>query len=964
MSNCSTPKRVLEGKEDDTQSEVSGTWPKRTKLDDSSGSNSRSQSRSPCGPFNVQTPKDYIQQEERALGGLPLEFSQRSNRFLAPPGTQSGLPSPRDSFQLPASQYPPESGFQVSHASSENEEDTPRIVCFGMLKNIQIRIVPVRDPQSLTFDEIVSDNHPDVFASLDLDIQEDHCAIQTKGICIATMIRKSHLALRSVARVESPRWVGIVPKEVLQRLIVSAAGISTATTETATANTCTTMSILVMGPRAMAQSLAKELARYQLFLQHPDLKLDVEYENPQYLVMVGAPSLEPRLVLPPLLGAVHHCQLGTTTTGSSSPDEVGGENDESGRIEAVLGNLLRHDYLKEAEIDGSVRTGLFGHQREAVDFILSRESLHHHAESQNLWILESANPRTPVYKHIITGMRSPERADILGGILADGMGLGKTLSMIASIVTSIPRHEELSMDDVMNNGKGLDTSLIPVRCTLVIVPSVLLLDGWIEEIEKHVTPGTLAYYKYHGTGRSISLSSPLPYHIVFSTYATAEADFSRHGSGVLNRFHWHRLVLDEAHVVRNSSTKQFKAMASLSASIRWCMTGTPIQNSLDDLASLVRFLRLPQLYDTVGFRKHIGGGSKITHGVSHPNYRNLKLLLAAICLRREMSTVLPDIGGTFITYRPRFSEVERRAYDEMVLACDRSIKAAVNLPTKNGGNINAILTCELMLRIFCNTGVARSFICTTDNREVQFSPDEVVTLLQQSGQAICSACDLEILSLDDDDDMCTSGEQWLSLGRSLKCQACAHSKSDTGDSEVSPSDYQAPQTPSADDAMEDVQMTDEPSFNLPTTNVYPSKLVRLLTDIKEHMWEDKSIIFSSWRRSLDLVGSLFHNNGILFTRVDGTMNTSQRKSALKEFQTDSSIRVLLMTIATGAVGLNNLSIASRVHILEPQWNPSVEEQAIGRALRLGQGKKVFVIRYIMEKTFEESLASHRKRNSG
>jgi SWI/SNF-related matrix-associated actin-dependent regulator of chromatin subfamily A3 len=53
------------------------------------------------------------------------------------------------------------------------------------------------------------------------------------------------------------------------------------------------------------------------------------------------------------------------------------------------------------------------------------------------------------------------------------------------------------------------------------------------------------------------------------------------------------------------------------------------------------------------------------------------------------------------------------------------------------------------------------------------------------------------------------------------------------------------------------------------------------------------------------------------------------------------------------LSLNNLSVASRVHILEPQWNPSVEDQAVGRVFRLGQGKKVCVLRYIMEKTVEE-----------
>jgi SWI/SNF-related matrix-associated actin-dependent regulator of chromatin subfamily A3 len=65
---------------------------------------------------------------------------------------------------------------------------------------------------------------------------------------------------------------------------------------------------------------------------------------------------------------------------------------------------------------------------------------------------------------------------------------------------------------------------------------------------RHVVPGTLNYYIYHGPDRRLSSSSPLPHHIVFSTYGTVAADFSR-GGGVLNCFHWYRLILDEGRNV-------------------------------------------------------------------------------------------------------------------------------------------------------------------------------------------------------------------------------------------------------------------------------------------------------------------------------------------------------------------------------------------------------------------------------
>lgn len=60
-----------------------------------------------------------------------------------------------------------------------------------------------------------------------------------------------------------------------------------------------------------------------------------------------------------------------------------------------------------------------------------------------------------------------------------------------------------------------------------------------------------------------------------------------------------------------------------------------------------------------------------------------------------------------------------------------------------------------------------------------------------------------------------------------------------------------------------------------------------------------------------------------------------------------------MTLGTGAVGLNDLSVASRVHFLEPQWNPSIESQAVGRVLRLGQEKKCYIVRYVMKGSIEK-----------
>ncbi|KAL2843330.1 SNF2 family N-terminal domain-containing protein [Aspergillus pseudoustus] len=936
MSSASTPKRILEIDESGSQSEASDSQLKRGRIygsfDCGSSSEFGAGKSYSSVPWGLNDPMQT--EEDHAPNGLVPSHPQT---FLTPHVLHPNS-SPQNSFQLPK-----------DHCYRNEEEDVEGIqraddsrrICFGMLKNIQIRIDPVQDYQELSFDEILGENN--VFVSLDLFVQDDRCDVLTQRTHIATMNSKTHHALSSLRLPERPKFLGIISKPELQEKLSAAAESSV----NRSARVTCPMSILVTGPLSMAQILAKEFARYHLFLQHPEPKpIDLEYNNPQFLSLVGTPCLD-RPILPPILGGTHLRDTG-------NPDRL--DDLEADDIEAIFDNMPQETLGTDVKIDACIVTKLESHQQEAVAFMIYQESAHI-GNKNKLWRIETESFEKRVYKHIITGVRSRKPVDICGGILADDMGVGKTLSMIAGIVHDI-RLTQTPLVGAESNGDAgtsVGSSLIPTLSTLVIVPSVLLLDGWVDEIEKHVSPGALTYYKYHGNRRSISLSSSPPYHIVFSTYATVEADFSRSGGrGVLNCFHWHRIVLDEAHIVRNSSTKQFKAVESLSGSIRWCMTGTPIQNSLDDFASLVRFLRVPQLDSPAAFRKHITKGSVTARGVRKPNYANLKVLLAAVCLRRKMSTVFPALGGTFITHRPSFSDAERKVYDELVLACDRQLKAAVNLPSLRGEN-RLVLTAKLRLRMFCNTGLRSLFLGARGGGDVQLSSEEVVTMLQQSGRNICAVCNIEILSLDTGDSQ-LSPDHWLDFSRVLKCPGCVNPQAGgvaRGVTALSSKE---------EDHMEDVQANlDQGQDSHCCVELYPAKLMVLLRDIKIHYREDKSILFTFWRQSLDLIGGMFQEQNIVFRRVDGIMGPIQRQTALEEFRSNSSIRVLLMTIGTGAVGLNNLSVASRIHILEPQWNPSVENQAIGRALRWGQDKRVFVIRYIMEGTIEQMIESGQMR---
>jgi SWI/SNF-related matrix-associated actin-dependent regulator of chromatin subfamily A3 len=118
-----------------------------------------------------------------------------------------------------------------------------------------------------------------------------------------------------------------------------------------------------------------------------------------------------------------------------------------------------------------------------------------------------------------------------------------------------------------------------------------------------------------------------------------------------------------------------------------------------------------------------------------------------------------------------------------------------------------------------------------------------------------------------------------------------------------------------------------------------------------------SVVFSSWIKTFDLLQPVLMSRSIRCVRLDGSLSTPQRDRVLRVFRDTPGIAVLLATISCGGVGLN-LTAASRAYIVEPQWNPMSEAQALDRIHRLGQDKEVFTTKYIIRRTWEEVRRSH------
>ena len=141
---------------------------------------------------------------------------------------------------------------------------------------------------------------------------------------------------------------------------------------------------------------------------------------------------------------------------------------------------------------------------------------------------------------------------------------------------------------------------------------------------------------------------------------------------------------------------------------------------------------------------------------------------------------------------------------------------------------------------------------------------------------------------------------------------------------------------------------------VPGQQLDASAKLALLVDRLETAAADghKALVFSQWTSLLDLVEPRLREAGIDFVRLDGT--TQQRGDVVARFQADDGPPVFLISLRAGGVGLN-LTAADHVFLLDPWWNPAVEDQAADRAHRIGQERPVLVHRLVAQDTVEERI---------
>ncbi|OAG18989.1 hypothetical protein CC77DRAFT_966145 [Alternaria alternata] len=233
-----------------------------------------------------------------------------------------------------------------------------------------------------------------------------------------------------------------------------------------------------------------------------------------------------------------------------------------------------------------------------------------------------------------------------GGILADDMGLGKTVQSLALILSN-PRPEKGVEPENKKNKISDSTG----KGTLVIAP-LALIKQWEAEIKDKVTKShALKVLVHHGPNRTESAEKLKQYDVVITTFNSLATDFAKCGDGPdgLKKgcfaVSWYRIMLDEAHTIKNRTTKMAKACYELRSHYRWCLTGTPMQNNIDELQSLIKFLRIQPYCELSAWKDSIAQPMK--NGRGNLAMKRLQVFLRAFMKRRTKDVLRKDGALSF-----------------------------------------------------------------------------------------------------------------------------------------------------------------------------------------------------------------------------------------------------------------------------------------------------------------------------
>ncbi|RVD86475.1 uncharacterized protein DFL_004749 [Arthrobotrys flagrans] len=695
----------------------------------------------------------------------------------------------------------------------------------------------------------------------------------------------------------------------------------------------------------------------------------------------------------------------------------------------------------EAEPAETFTMNLRRYQKQALHWMLNKErdkknegqeeSMHPLWEEYTWPVKDENDKELPIVENQEKFYVNPYSGDLslkfpvqeqncLGGILADEMGLGKTIEMLSLIHSNRNEPEAVSGTDskpfnLPRLPKSSDV-IEPAPYTTLVVAPMSLLSQWASEAEAASKPGTLKTIIYYGSDKSLDLRAQCSAanahnapNVIITSYGVVLSEFtqiantasgSRANSGGLFSVQFFRVILDEAHNIKNRQSKTAKACYELDALHRWVLTGTPIVNRLEDLFSLIRFLRVEPWSNFAYWRTFITVPFESKDFLRALDV--VQTVLEPLVMRRTKDMKQPD-GTPLVPLPPKtivieeieLSKAERAVYDFVYNFVKRSFAENVEAGSVMK-SYTTIFAQILRLRQSCchPTLVRKKDVVAdeveaeaaeaearglTDNMDLQalidkFTSQEndggevnnygahVLQQIKEEAENECPICANEPIE-----------EMTVTACYHMACKKCllsvieyAKAKGDQ------PRCFNCREPINEKELYEVVKHDPEeaigglsgfrenvPEFSLRriAANKSSAKIDALITNLKRLRREHpgmKSVVFSQFTSFINLIEPALARERIQFVRFDGAMSQQQRSVVLNKFKAHNGGLVLLISLKAGGVGLN-LTEAKRVFMMDPWWSFAVEAQAIDRIHRMGQTDEVIVHRFIVKGSVEERM---------
>ncbi|KAG5236737.1 protein CHROMATIN REMODELING [Salix suchowensis] len=499
------------------------------------------------------------------------------------------------------------------------------------------------------------------------------------------------------------------------------------------------------------------------------------------------------------------------------------------------------------------------------------------------------------------------RKGIGGAILADEMGLGKTIQAITY----------LTLLKYLHNDPGPH---------LIVCPASLL-ENWERELKKWCP--SFSVLLYHGATRSAyskelgSLAKaglPLPFNVLLVCYSL----FERHSAQqkddrkILKRWQWSCVLMDEAHALKDKNSYRWKNLMSVArnANQRLMLTGTPLQNDLHELWSLLEFM-MPDLFATEDEDL-----KKLLNAEDGDLISRMKSILGPFILRRLKSDVMQQLVPKI--QRVQYVSMEKHqdcAYKEAIEEY-RAVSHARIAKVSNGDS-------NTIVGVLPRRQISNYFV---QFRKIANHP-LLVRRVYSDEDVICFAkklhpkgafgfeCTLErvIEELKSYND--------FSIHRLLLYHDINEKKGILSDKYV-------------------------------MLSAKCRALAELLPDLKK--CGHRVLIFSQWTSMLDILEWTLDVLGVTYRRLDGSTQVTDRQAIVDAFNNDTSINACLLSTRAGGQGLN-LTGADTVIIHDLDFNPQIDRQAEDRCHRIGQTKPVTIYRLVTKGTVDENVYEIAKR---